>query len=286
MKSKKVNRVPVQTNILQIDVEDYYADLDSNVWRFHEDRIVQSTNRMLDILKERNIRATFFMLGYVAEQHPELVERIVDESHEIASHGYAHKRITGITPVEFEQDLRRSIEVIEKISHCKVHGFRAPTFTINESTAWAIDIMKRIGLKYDSSVFPIKTHLYGMPDAKLDLYHPSSGNIKEDDPEEDFLEVPLSVYPLPLINYNIPVSGGFYLRFLPYTFIAHAIHKINQSGRPAVCFIHPWEIDPQQPRISEFSWYHYYNLNSTEKRFKKLIRDFNFTSTDEWIAST
>jgi polysaccharide deacetylase family protein (PEP-CTERM system associated) len=280
-----VNRPSKQTNILQIDVEDWYADLDVSTWKFYEDRIVKNTNRILDILKEKNVQATFFVVGYVADHHPELIERIIDESHEIGSHGYSHKRITELTPAEFEDDLRRSIRTIEKISRSSIIGFRAPTFTVTEKTAWAIDIMKRLGLKYDSSIFPVKTHLYGIPDAKLDLYYPSSENIKEDDPTENFLEVPLSVYPLPTLNYNIPVAGGFYLRFLPYTFNSHAIRKINNARRPAVCYIHPWEIDPGQPRISSFEWYHYYNLSGMEKRFRKLVSDFTFTSTSDYIAS-
>ena len=164
-------------NILQIDVEDWYSDLDIKDWESYEDRIVQSTNKLLSILKERNVQATFFVLGYVAEHFPELVEKIKDENHEIASHGYSHTPITRQTPSEFEEDLLKSIRILEKITGDKIAGYRAPQFTVVEKTSWAIDIMKKNGLEYDSSIFPVKTHLYGVPDAPLFPYHISSSSI-------------------------------------------------------------------------------------------------------------
>lgn len=272
-----------RVNILQIDVEDWYSDLDIKDWESYEDRIVQSTNKLLSILKERNTQATFFVLGYVAEHFPELVEKIKDENNEVASHGYSHIPITRQTPFEFEEDLLKSIRILEKITGNKIYGYRAPQFTVNEKTSWAIDIMKKKGLEYDSSIFPVKTHLYGAPDAPLFPYHISSSNIKKDEPEEDFLEFPLSVYKIPWVKKNIPVAGGFYLRFFPYTFISHAIKKINKANHPAVCYLHPWELDPEQPRISSLKWYHYHRLYSTEKKFKKLVGDFKFISTRSWI---
>lgn len=272
-----------KVNILQIDVEEWYSDLDIKDWGSYENRIVQSTNKLLSILKERNVQATFFVLGYVAEHFPELVERIKDGNHEIGSHGYSHTPITRQTPSEFEEDLLKSIRILEKITGDKILGYRAPQFTVVEKTSWAIDIMKKNGLEYDSSIFPVKTHLYGVPDALLYPYHISSSNIKKDEHEEDFLEIPLSVYKIPGIKKNIPIAGGFYLRFFPYRFIRHAIKKINKANHPAVCYLHPWELDPEQPRISSLKCYHYYRLHSTEKKFKKLLRDFEFTSTKRWI---
>lgn len=274
-----------KVNILQIDVEDWYSDLDITHWESYEDRIVQSTNKLLSILREGNVKATFFVLGYVAERFPELVENIKKENHEIGSHGYSHTPITKQTPSEFEEDLLKSLGILEKITGHKISGYRAPQFTVVEETSWAIDIIKKSGLEYDSSIFPVKTHLYGVPDAPLFPYHISSSNIKKDTPNEDFLEIPLSVYRIPVIKRNIPIAGGFYFRFLPYRFISHAIRKINESNHTAVCYLHPWELDPEQPRINSLKWYHYYRLGGVEKKFRQLLRDFKFTPTREWIEN-
>ena len=182
------------TNILTIDVEDWYMDTDISTWDSYEDRIVESTNKILKILDERNTNATFFVVGYVAEHFPELIEDIKDRGHEIGTHGYSHTSIKKQTSSEFEKDLLKSVRILEDITKDKISGYRACEFSIGEKTAWAIDILKKKGLKYDSSVFPVKTHLYGVPDAALYPYHITASNIKRDNPEEDFLEFPLSVY--------------------------------------------------------------------------------------------
>ena len=266
-------------NILTIDVEDYYQDTEFKNWKSYEDRVVQNTHKILNILSETNTKATFFVLGYVAEHFPGLVRNIKDKGHEIATHGYSHTPITQQMPSEFEEDLLKSIRILEKITGDRVMGYRARQFSVSKKTSWAIDILKKAGLKYDSSVFPVKTPLYGVPDAPLHPYHIASSNIKRDNPEEDFLELPLSVYRIPIIHKNIPVAGGFYLRFFPYLFIKHAIKIINNKmNQPAIIYIHPWEFDPEQPRISDHKWYHYYRLSKTEQKFRKLLKDFKFTS--------
>jgi polysaccharide deacetylase family protein (PEP-CTERM system associated) len=274
----------VKTNILTIDVEDWYMDTDISTWASYEDRVVESTNKILKILDESNTKATFFVVGYVAEHFPELIKDIKDRGHEIGTHGYSHTSIRRQTPSEFEEDLLKSVRILEHITKDKIRGHRACEFSIDEKTAWAIDILKKNGLKYDSSIFPAKTHLYGVPDAPLYPYHITSSSIKMNDPEDDFLEIPLSVYKLPIVHKNIPVAGGFYLRLLPYWFIKHAMKKSNKKGHPAIIYIHPWEIDPKQPRIKELKWYHYYRLSSTERKFKKLLKDFKFSSIQEWIS--
>jgi len=187
-------------NILQIDVEDWYCDLDFESWDAYENRAARNTRRVLDLLKESDAGATFFILGYVAERFPEMVKEIRAAGHEIASHGYAHRRITDQTPDEFEGDLLKSIEILESITGEKVWGYRAPQFTVMEETSWAIDILKKNGLKYDSSIFPVKTPLYGVPEAPLHVYGIRTANIKEDYPDETFLEFPLSVYRVPVIK--------------------------------------------------------------------------------------
>ncbi|MGB3459368.1 MAG: polysaccharide deacetylase family protein [Halobacteriota archaeon] len=281
---KKMDNIKREvTNILTIDVEDWYMDTDISMWASYEDRIVQSTLKILNILDGRNTKATFFVVGYVAEHFPELIKDIKDRGHELGTHGYSHTSIRRQTPSEFEKDLLKSIKVLEDITKDKISGYRACEFSIDEKTAWAIDILKKNGLKYDSSVFPVKTHLYGVPDAPLYPYHIFASNIKVNNPEDNFLEFPLSVYKLPIVHKNIPVAGGFYLRFFPYWFIKHAIKKINKMGKHAIVYVHPWEFDLGQPRIKELNWLHYYRLISTERKFKKLLKDFKFNSIQEWI---
>lgn len=282
-------------NILQIDVEDWYHDyhIDVEDWYHdprvknrgsYEDRVVQNTSLVLDILKEKKIEATFFVLGYVAQYFPELIKRIKEENHEVATHGYAHVPVTKQTPSEFESDLQKSLESLEKVGIKEVLGYRAPHFTIVEETAWAIDILQKYGLKYDSSIFPVKTRLYGVPQAPLFPYFISSSDIRRAWPRGELLEIPLSVYRMPIIRKNIPVAGGFYLRFFPYFLVKKAIQKINKLGQPAICYLHPWELDSEQPRISSLGWYHYYGLSSAEKKFRRLLADFEFTSVREYFG--
>ncbi|OLS14500.1 MAG: polysaccharide deacetylase [Promethearchaeota archaeon CR_4] len=272
-------------NILSIDVEDWYCDLNHGTWKFLEDRIVQNTEHILKILKRKNIGATFFVLGYFADKHPELIKEIVENNHEIGSHGYNHVAITQQTPNQFKEDVVRSFVVLEKITGEKVWGYRAPFFTLVENTAWAIDVLKSLGLRYDSSIFPFKIYKYGVPDAPLFPYHISSKNIKKNSPNEKFLEIPLSVYQIPIIRKNIPIAGGFYLRFFPSQFISYGIRQINKTRNPAILYTHPWEFDPNHPRINSIVWYNYYRLSSTEKKFEKLLSKFKFTSIRNWLEN-
>lgn len=270
------------TNIMTIDLEDWFMNIDISMWNSYERRVVTSTHKILNLLNRSNVKATFFVLGYIAEIFPELITEICMKGHEIATHGYSHKRITDLNPLEFEKDLLKSIKILEEITGKKVQGYRAPWFTIMDETSWAIDLLKEIGLKYDSSIFPIKTYRYGQPGVPLHPYHISARNIKIDHPQEEFLEYTLSVYTVPFLNRNIPISGGFYFRLFPYPFIKYAITRINRLGRPVVFYIHPWEFDPMQPKIKELEWHHYFRLDTTENKFKKLLNDFKFTSIHEW----
>ena len=269
------------TNVLTIDVEDWYMDIDIKHWGDYEHRVVQNTQRILNILAETGIKATFFVVGYVAERYPQLVEDIKMRGHEIATHGYSHRGVDQLSPSEFEEDLARSIDILEKITGDKVLGHRAREFTVMEKTSWAIDILKSNGLRYDSSIFPVKTYLYGVPGAPLFPYRISSSDIKRDVPEADFWEFPLSAYQIPVIKKNIPIAGGFYLRFFPYWFIKHALKKINKQNQPAICYLHPWELDPGLPRLKSLSRDHYWGLSKTEKKLRKLLSDFRFTSLRE-----
>lgn len=274
-----------RVNILSIDVEAWHSDLGFKEWSSYEDNVVLNVARILKLLKQRKIQASFFVLGYYAKCYPELIEKIVEENHEICSHGYYHRAITQLTHQQFEEDLLKSISALEKITGEKVLGYRAPFFSLVETTSWVIDFLKKAKLKYDSSIFPVRTHKYGVPGAPLYPYYISSENIRKQHPNGDFLEFPLSVYHIPGIKMNIPVAGGFYLRLFPYRFIAHAIKKINKRNHPAICYAHPWEFNLKHPRIPSIGWYNYYRLVETEKKFKKLIRDFKFTSMRNWIEN-
>lgn len=265
-------------NILTVDVEDWYMTTEISLWEKFEDRVVASTERMLSILG--NTKATFFVLGYVAERHPELILRIHEAGHELSTHGYSHKPIQLQTPDQFKEELLKSMEIIESITEVKVCGHRACQASVMKSTSWSIDVMKNCGIEYDSSVFPVKTPLYGVPDAPLYPYRISSENICENS-EDGIYEFPLSVCKLPYKN--IPVAGGFYLRLFPYWFTKGSIKRINKKGKPAVVYLHPWEIDPEQPNLPDFKWYHYYNLSTTETKIKQLLKDFRFTSIKNWL---
>ena len=269
-------------NILQVDVEDWYCDLDVKEWSLHEPRVVGATKKVLSILKESGNRATFFILGHVADRFPDLVLDIDREGHEIASHGYSHRRIPDQSPEEFEEDIIRSKAILEDITGKTVKGYRAPQFTVMKDTLWALEILMKHGIEYDSSIFPVKTPLYGIPDAPLFPYKIES---KKGRGGSDLLEIPLSVYKVPFFGKNIPVAGGFYFRFFPYFFLSYALRKLNREGNVAVCYLHPWEMDPGKPKVDGLMWYHYYRISSMEAKFRRLVRDFKFTSTLEWIEN-
>lgn len=270
--------IKTPVNILTVDVEDWYMNTDIIQWPKFEDRIIASTNRLLSIMG--NTKATFFVLGYVAEHHPDLIRRIRDAGHEVGTHGYSHKLITSQTPSQFKEELLKSIKIIKNITGEDVYSHRASNFTIMKSTAWAVDILKTCGIKYDSSVVPAKTPRYGIPDAPLFPYYISTEHICGG-ANQGIYELPLSVLRLPLKN--IPIAGGFYMRFFPYEVIKNSIKIINLQGKPAIIYLHPWEIDVKQPKITGIRWSHYYNLSKMEPRLKQLLKDFEFTSIKEWV---
>ncbi len=270
-------------NILTIDVEDWYCDLPPSEWNNYESRVESPTKKILELLKKTNNKATFFILGHVAENNPDLVRLIKEQGHEIGSHGYWHRRITDQTPAEFEEDLLKSIKILKKITEEDVKGYRAPQFTVNEKTSYVIDLFKKYELKYDSSIFPVKTPLYGVPSAPLHIYRLCSKNILKDNPEEKFIEVPLSVYKIPFTKIRMPLIGGIYFRLFPYFLTKHAIKRINKQNKPAIFFTHPWEFDPNKPKIPGLKWNHYYGLKKSEMKFRKLLKEHEFISIKEWL---
>ncbi|AJM91291.1 polysaccharide deacetylase family protein [Nitrosopumilus piranensis] len=269
-------------NLLSIDLEDYFCDLPFNKWKKYDSRIEKTTDKILDLLDKYNHQATFFSLGYIGEKFPELIEKIIKKGHEIASHGYYHKDLRKISKEIFEEDLLKSIKTLEQISGEKILGFRAPFFSIDENNFEVFHIMKKY-LKYDSSVFPVKTPLYGLPNAPRKIYKMNVDNplIKND--EGDFLEIPLATIRIPIIG-NIPIAGGFHLRFLPIKFLKFGINHLNKTGNVAMCYIHPKDLDPKMPHIPEYAWHYYWGLNSAAKKFEYLLKNFKFSSVRDSVS--
>lgn len=266
-------------NAISIDVEDWFCAnniseiINIKKWEQCESRISQNTLKILSVLDKKDVKATFFILGWIAERFPEIVEKINNEGHEIATHGYSHSLLTKITPQEFEKDLRKSIEIIGRHTDQDIIGFRAPSFSITRDTYWAFDILQKYKIKYDSSIFPVKFHPdYGVPDVPEGPYKVNNG----------LWEFPLSCFSI--FGENVPCSGGGYFRVFPYFFTRYGIRKCNNHGRPVVFYLHPWEVDPDLPRIDlPFikKFRHYYNLDKTERRLKRLLGDFEFTTIKE-----
>ncbi len=264
-------------NYLTVDVEDYYQvsafanRIRFEDWNNFESRVVCNTKRILEILnREGDIKGTFFILGWVAEKYPELVKEIDANGHEIGCHSYRHGLVYNSTPHEFRRDLLKARDILEGITGKKVSGYRAPSYSITNKSLWAFEILAELGFSYDSSIFPISHDRYGIPDSPRFTY-------KLD--EQDLTEYPIST--AKIFGIKVPVSGGGYLRLFPYWFTKIALKKINHNEmQPFMFYIHPWEIDPEQPRIrgatllSRFR--HYNNLEKAENRFTSLLQDFQF----------
>ena len=270
-------------NAMSIDLEDWFCvyvlsqTIDRQDWDETELRVLQSTQRVLDLFEKHNTRATFFVLGYVADKLPDLVRDIDARGHEVATHGYNHQLITRLTPGEFEKDLTDSLEALERCGvKQEILGYRAPSFSVVEETRWALDIMAHYGLRYDSSVFPIGFHPdYGMPNSPITPYKIT----------DNMWEFPLTV--VDVLKRRIPCSGGGYFRLFPYPFTRYCIKKVNREGRPAVFYLHPWELDPGQPRLDlpwDKKFRQYNNLHKTEKRLDKLLSHFEFTTIREVLS--
>jgi polysaccharide deacetylase family protein (PEP-CTERM system associated) len=258
-------------DVLSVDLEDWYhafASVTPDRWEGFEDRIVESTGRLLDLLAQAEVRATFFVLGYVADRFPPLIEAVVDAGHEIGLHSYAHQRVSRLSPDQFRADLERGLTAVEKASGHRVVGYRAPMFSINRSGLWALEILKEMGFRYDSSIFPIQNFYYGDPDAPRFPFHPFN---------DSFVEFPLST--VRLFGVNWPVAGGFYLRTLPFPFIKWGLRRINKEGQPVILYLHPWDLDPAQPRrltTPRERVTHYHNLHKTAARLSALLKEFRF----------
>ena len=271
----------MHTNIMSVDLEDYYCDLPFSEWSKYESRVVENTTLILDLFTKHNVKATFFVVGYIAELFPDLIKEISEKGHEIASHSYAHLDIRNITQEEFEKDLKKSLDTLENITGKKVLGFRAPYFSITKKSFWAIKILSKY-LKYDSSFFPVRTPLYGVPNAPRIIYKPDISNPIVEDKKSNLIEIPLATHRIPIIG-NIPIAGGFHLRFFPYSYIKYGLNKINKNNNSFIFYIHPKDLDPEMPRIKEYGWHYYHNLKGALKKFENVLDDFEFTTARECL---
>ncbi len=267
-------------NALTVDFEDWYQGLEipEERWNEFEDRLADSGRRLLRVFAEAGVRGTFFVLGVVAERHPELVREIAAGGHEIATHGWSHTFVYDLSPEVFRSELKRSIRVLEGIGGRKVVGHRAPFFSITRRSLWALEIVGTAGLRYDSSIFPVPNYRYGIEDAPR-WPHPvafEGGTLTE---------FPISTWRV--LGRNLPVGGGAYFRLYPYVLTRTALRRINAGGKPAVFYIHPWELDPGQPRIAlprRIAATHYANLRATEGRLRRLLQDFRFAPMAEVLG--
>jgi polysaccharide deacetylase family protein (PEP-CTERM system associated) len=268
---------------LTVDLEDWYhsiLEIDPASWSRYEDRIVPTTERLLDILARGRARATFFVLGHVAELHPELVPKIAAAGHEIACHGYAHRLAYRLTPDEFRADLRRALELLRSQTHQPIRGYRAAYWSIRRDCAWALDILAEEGLTYDSSIYPTDTGLYGIADAPRDPFRLTTRKGCR------MLEFPPSVLRFPFRN--LPFAGGIYLRVLPLPVVNWALRRFARSGRHALVYIHPPEFDPDKPRLPMplgERLLHYARLDAFRKKIPRLLGKFRFAPVGEILDS-
>ena len=265
-------------NAMTVDVEDYFhvsvfdGVIPRHTWDRLDSRVCANTARLLRIFQDAGVRATFFVLGWVAERTPSLVADIAAAGHEIASHGYGHRLVYDLTPAAFRDDVRRSKDLLEAASGQAVYGYRAPSYSITARSLWALDVLIDEGFRYDASIFPIHHDRYGIPASPRHPYV-----LQRQSP---LLEAPGSTVQWGPIN--LPVGGGGYFRILPYAWTHWGITRLNETERvPAIFYLHPWEIDPAQPRLPApllGRFRHYFNLGKTESRLMSLLRDFRFST--------
>ena len=267
------------SNALTIDVEDYFqvsafaSHIDRGSWDSIPCRIERNIDRILELLSHSESKATFFTLGWLAERFPRIVRDIVENGHEIASHGQAHLRASEQSRADFADDIRRAKRVLEDVAGIEVRGYRAPSFSIGHGNLWAFDCIEEAGYCYSSSVYPVQHDHYGMPDAPRFPFRV----------RERLLEIPVTT--TRVFGRNLPAGGGGYFRLAPYQVSRWAIGRVNRvDRRPAIFYFHPWEIDPRQPRVHGISaktrFRHYLNLDRTEARLQQLMRDFHWDRVD------
>ena len=267
-------------NALTIDVEDYFqvsafsAHIARSSWDSLDCRVEKNIDTILLLLSNTNTKATFFTLGWIAERYPKMVRKILAEGHELASHGYGHERVSSLTREEFYQDVSRAKNLLEDIGGKIILGYRAPSFSIGNNNLWALEILEKTKHMYSSSIYPVQHDHYGTPDAPRFVYK-SYGSL---------IEIPPTTFRL--FERNIPASGGGYFRLYPYFLSKWMINQVNKKdNNPAVFYFHPWEIDVNQPVVTGLNllskFRHYVNLDKTEKKLEKLLKDFKWNRIDK-----
>ena len=268
-------------NAMTVDVEDYFQVsaferyIDRDAWDSQECRVERNVDRILELFDRHRVKATFFTLGWIAERYPGMIRRMIDQGHELASHGWSHVRVTQQNRQAFHQDVVRTKAFLEDLSGQEVIGYRAASYSIGAANLWALDVLEETGHRYSSSIYPIKHDLYGMPDAPRFAFRPMQG---------DFLEFPVTT--VRLGNKNLPCGGGGWFRLVPYAGMRWAMQRVNRVDREsAIFYFHPWEIDPGQPKQqgidAKTRFRHYLNLKRMEARLDRLLGDFEWGRTDE-----
>jgi polysaccharide deacetylase family protein (PEP-CTERM system associated) len=268
-------------NVVSVDVEDYFhaeifsAVVDRANWDSYSSRVEMNTRRLLDLFASLNVHATFFVLGWVAERYPALVREIAASGHELACHSYWHRLIYKLDREEFRKDTQRAKDTIEQIAGQPIYGYRAPTYSVIDSSVWALDVLSELGFTYDSSIFPIHHDRYGMPGAPRSpfRFRTASGFMTE---------FPITTFRF--AGHNFPVGGGGYLRLLPRLYTRLGLRSVRKEGLPSVIYIHPWEVDAEQPRLPgglSSRLRHYTNLSRTFARFQSVLQKGRYTSFRE-----
>jgi len=270
-----------------VDVEDYFqVDAFSDVipvsaWDSFESRVVANTSRLLDLLDEHQVRGTFFVLGWIAQRHAALVQAIAARGHEVASHGMSHQRVVTQSPEVFRRETRDSKRLLEDLIQVPVLGYRAATYSITRQSLWALDILQEEGFLYDSSIFPVRHDRYGIPDARTVPHRLETPGGKT------IVEYPLTA--VPILGVNLPVAGGGYFRLFPYGVTRWGLRRVRAEGRSLVFYLHPWEVDPGQPRVAgarrRSRFRHYLNLDRTLPRLHRLLQDFQFGTMRDCLAA-
>lgn len=275
-----------QFNVLTVDVEDYFHAsaftelVPREAWDRQPARVEQNTKKVLELLGEFDLRGTFFVLGWVAKRYPSLVRKIQEAGHDLGCHSYAHRLIYSLSPNEFRDDTRQAKAAIEDAAGAAVHTYRAPSFSITKRSLWAFEILLELGFTVDSSVFPTRNHLYGIPSAPR---RPFRIRIQG----SDLMEFPLPA--LKMASWGVPVTGGVYLRLLPYRLQLLGLNRMASRGEPVVLYFHPWELDPDQPRLARMvgpKFYHYAGLTRMEGRLRQLFKTFSFGKLPKSLDAT
>lgn len=277
---------PHYRNAMTVDVEDYFQVsamepyVQRKQWEQTPLRVERNTETVLQLFSDAGIKATFFTLGWVAERCPQLIRRIVDNGHELASHGYQHVRAHQQNPAQFAEDVRKTKTLLEQLGGVEVTGYRAASYSITKQNLWALDELAAAGYRYSSSIYPVKHDLYGIPDAPRSPFYPARAPA--------LLEIPVTTAQFG--SRNLPAGGGGFFRLFPYALSKQLIQRVNRRDRmPAVFYFHPWEIDPAQPRPDKLDLRtrirHYLNLQRMAPRLQQLLRDFQWGRMDEIFLS-